>query len=161
MKIIPGIKKAEIKSLDTYREIFKRLKSRWQDSRDEVIKLLNDPSLKATTYGSLKVISMADFMDNFTASKSTGFPLFDKFENFTATKIIKSTKKDQISPRHEFFNFCDELSLIYSELETEFENYTLFLKTQIFEYAKSEILKRKRKKNIQFYDDLLYNVQNK
>jgi len=159
MKIIPGIKKAEIKSLDTYREIFKRLKSRWQDSRDEVIKLLNDPSLKATTYGSLKVISMADFMDNFTASKSTGFPLFDKFENFTATKIIKSTKKDQISPRHEFFNFCDELSLIYSELETEFENYTLFLKTQIFEYAKSEILKRKRKKNIQFYDDLLYNVR--
>ncbi len=159
MKIIPGIKKAEIKSLDTYREIFKRLKSRWQDSRDEVIKLLNDPSLKATTYGSLKVISMADFMDNFTASKSTGFPLFDKFENFTATKIIKSTKKDQISPRHEFFNFCDELSLIYSELETEFENYTLFLKIQIFEYAKSEILKRKRKKNIQFYDDLLYNVR--
>ena len=159
MKIIPGIKKAEIKSLDTYREIFKRLKSKWQDSRDEVIKLLNDPSLKATTYGSLKVISMADFMDNFTASKSTGFPLFDKFENFTATKIIKSTKKDQISPRHEFFNFCDELSLIYSELETEFENYTLFLKTQIFEYAKSEILKRKRKKNIQFYDDLLYNVR--
>jgi exodeoxyribonuclease V beta subunit len=159
MKIIPGIKKAEIKSLDTYREIFKRLKSRWQDSRDEVIKLLNDPSLKATTYGSLKVISMADFMDNFTASKSTGFPLFDKFENFTATKIIKSTKKDQISPRHEFFNFCDELFLIYSELETEFENYTLFLKTQIFEYAKSEIFKRKRKKNIQFYDDLLYNVR--
>jgi len=158
IKIIPGIKKAEIKSLDTYREIFKRLKSRWHDSRDEVIKLLNDPSLKATTYGSLKVISMADYMDNFTASKSTGFPLFDKFENFTTAKIIKSTKKNQISPRHEFFNFCDELKLIYSELETEFDNYTLFLKTQIFEYAKSEILKRKRKKNIQFYDDLLYNV---
>jgi len=129
IKIIPDIKKAEIKSLDTYREIFKRLKSRWHDSRDEVIKLLNDPSLNATTYGSikedpnnpeytkreLKIISMADYMDNFTASKSTGFPLFDKFENFTATKIIKSTKKNQITPCHEFFNFCDELSLIYSE----------------------------------------------
>ena len=159
MKIIPGIKKADIKSLDTYREIFKRLKSKWHDSRDEVIKLLNDPSLKATTYGSLKVISMADNMDNFAALKSTGFPLFDKFENFTATKIIKSTKKNQISPCHEFFNFCDELKLIYSELETEFDHYTLFLKTQIFEYAKSEIIERKKKKNIQFYDDLLYNVR--
>ncbi|MBW2606091.1 MAG: exodeoxyribonuclease V subunit beta [Deltaproteobacteria bacterium] len=172
MKIIPGIKIAEIKSLDTYRETFKRLKSRWHDSRDEVIKLLKDPSLNGTTYGSikedpnnpgitkreLKVISMADYMDNFTASESTGFPLFDKFENFTATKIIKSTKKNQIFVCHEFFNFCDELKLIYSELETEFDNYTLFLKTQIFEYAKSEIIERKKKKNIQFYDDLLYNV---
>ncbi|MBW2562975.1 MAG: UvrD-helicase domain-containing protein, partial [Deltaproteobacteria bacterium] len=173
MKIIPSIIKAEIKSLDTYRETFERLKSRWHDSRDEVIKLLNDPSLNATTYGSikedpnnpgitkreLKVISMADYMDKFTASKSTGFPLFDKFDNFTATKIIKSTKKNHITPGHEFFNFCDELSFIYSELETEFDNYTLFLKTQIFEYAKSEIIKRKKKKNIQFYDDLLYNVR--
>ena len=130
MKIIPDIQKAEIKSLDTYRETFERLKSRWHDSRDEVIKLLNDPSLNATTYGSikedpnnpgitkreLKVISMAEYMDNFTASKSTGFPLFEKFENFTAKKIIKSTKKNQISVCHEFFNFCDELKLIYSEL---------------------------------------------
>lgn len=159
MKIIPSIKKAEIKSLDTYREIFKRFKSRWHDSRDEVIKCLNDPSLKATTYGSLKVLSMAEDMDLFTASKSTGFPLFDKFDNFTSTKIIKSTKKNQISVCHEFFNFCDELKLICSELETEFDNYTLFLKTQIFEYAKEEMLKRKKKKNIQFYDDLLYNVR--
>jgi len=173
MKIIPGIIKAEINSLDNYRETFKRLKSRWHDSRDEVVKLLNDPSLNATTYGSikedpnnhgitkreLKVISMADYMDNFTASKSTGFPLFDKFENFTETKIIKSTKKNQVSPCHEFFNFCDELKLINFQLETEFDNYTLFLKTQIFEYAKSEIIKRKKKKNIQFYDDLLYNVR--
>ena len=173
MKIIPGIKKAEIESLDTFRENFKRLKSRWHDSRDEVIKLLNDPSLNATTYGSikedpnnpgitkreLKVISMAEYMDSFTTSKSTGFPLFDKFDNFTTAKIIKSTKKHQVSPCHEFFNFCDELNLIYLELETEFDNYTLFLKTQIFEYAKSEIIKRKKKKNIQFYDDLLYNVR--
>jgi len=173
MKLIPGIKKPEIKSLDTYREVFIRLKRRWHDSRDEVIKLLNDPSLNATTYGSikedpnnpgitkrqLKVISMANYMDNFTASKSTGFPLFDKFENFTSAKINKSTKKNHITPCHEFFNFCDELKLIYSELETEFDSYTLFLKTQIFEYAKSEILKRKKEKNIQFYDDLLYNVR--
>ena len=172
MKIIPDIKKAEIKSLDTYREIFKRLKRRWHDSRDEVIKLLNDPSLNATTYGSikedpnnpgitkrkLKVISMADYMDNFTTPKSTGFPLFDKFENFTAAKITKSTKKNQVSVCHKFFNFCDELYLKYLELENEFENYTLFLKTQIFEYTKAEIVERKKKKNIQFYDDLLYNV---
>jgi len=159
IKIIPGIKKAEIKSLDAYRGTFKRLKSMWHGSRDEVIDLLNDPSLKATTYGSLKVISMADHMDNFTAAKSTGFPLFNKFDNFTTMKIIKSTKKNQIAVYHEFFNFCDELKHIYSELEAEFDNYTLFLKTQIFEYAKSEIIKRKKKKNIQFYDDLLYNVR--
>jgi exodeoxyribonuclease V beta subunit len=159
IKIIPSIKKAEIKTLDAYRQIFKTLKKRWHDSRDEVIELLNDPSLKATTYGSMKVISMVEEMDNFTASKSPGFPIFDRFDNFTTNKIIKSTKKNRISPHHEFFNFCDQLKLVYSELETEFDHYTLFLKTQIFEYQKSEISKRKKKKNIQFYDDLLYNVR--
>ncbi|MDY6793096.1 MAG: exodeoxyribonuclease V subunit beta [Thermodesulfobacteriota bacterium] len=173
MKIIPGIKKTEIKSLDTYREMLNRLKKKWHDSRDEVITLLNDPSLNGKIYGSikedpnnpgytkrqLKVISMEDDMDHFTASTNTGFPLFDKFENFTATKIIKCTKKNQSPVRHDFFDFCDKLKLICSKLETEFDNYLLFLKTQLFEYAKAEILKRKKKNNIQFYDDLLYNVR--
>ncbi len=158
MKIIPGVKKAKIKSLDTYRKILKRLKNRWHDSRDEVINLLNDPSLKANIYGNLKVKSMADDMDHFTALKSNGFPLFKKFDNFTATKIIASTKKNQKAVCHDFFNICDELKHIYDELETEFDHYTLFLKTQLFEYAKSESIERKKKKNIQFYDDLLYNV---
>ena len=98
-------------------------------------------------------------MDHFTASKNTGFPLFDKFENFTTTKIINSTKKNRISPCHEFFNFCDEFYLIYSKLENEFFHYVLSLKAQLFEYAKSESIKRKKKKNILFYDDLLYNVR--
>jgi len=159
IKIIPDIKKAKIKNLEVYQEAFKRLKLRWNDSRDEVIKLLNDPSLKANIYGRLKVISLSDQMDHFTAPKSTGFPLFDKFINFTTAKINKSTKKNQNSVFHEFFNFCDELYLIYSNLENEFFHYLLFLKTQIFEYAKFESNKRKKKKNIQFYDDLLYNVR--
>ena len=160
IKIIPdNKKKAKIKSLKAYKEAFKRLKKKWFDTRDEVIGLLTDPSLKATTYGNLKAISLADEMDHFIASRNTGFPLFGKFENFTTTKIINSTKKNRISPCHEFFNFCDELYLIYSKLENEFLHYVLSLKAQLFEYAKSESINRKKKKNILFYDDLLYNVR--
>ncbi|NNL41351.1 MAG: exodeoxyribonuclease V subunit beta, partial [Desulfobacterales bacterium] len=173
IRIIPRIKEASLKNLKVYREFCKKLESRWNDSRDEVITLLNDPSLNGKIYGSikadpnhhgyskrhLKVMSMADQMDHFTASKSNGFPLFKQFENFTTAKIIKSTKKNQTAVCHDFFQFCGELYSIYSMLENEFFHYVLCLKTQLFEYAKSESINRKRKKNILFYDDLLYNVR--
>jgi len=174
IKIIPKLKEPELKSLENYRDIFKGLKEKWHPYRNEVKKLLMDPALSGTIYGGtkkstnqpgyskreLKIISMADDMDKFTDKESTPFPLFDKFENFTTSKIEKSTKKNQVPLSHEFFDICDELYLKYEKVVAEFEAYFLFLKSELFSYAKSQIEKRKKSKNIQFYDDLLETVRN-
>jgi exodeoxyribonuclease V beta subunit len=45
-------------------------------------------------------------------------------------------------------------------LEADFDRFLLYLKTEVFRFAKDELLKRKRKKNVHYFDDLLILVKN-
>ncbi|MDQ7032482.1 MAG: UvrD-helicase domain-containing protein, partial [Desulfonauticus sp.] len=173
IKIIPDFKKPSLKSLGAYRDCLKKLKDSWAVSQKDVELLLKDPSLKGNVYKTLtpdeqnpdytkrdlKIISMFRDMDRFTAHESIGFPLFKEFENFTASKIKNSVKKKHTPPDHKFFVICDELYTKAACLEAEMKEYIVFLKVEFFKFAKSELLKRKRDKNIQFFDDLLIKVK--
>jgi len=173
IKIIPEISEPALDSLDDYRKNFNRLKTAWPLSRTRVEKLLKQLSLSGTVYGSvratdpgtgvskrdLRVSSMLDAMDRFVDPKSVGFPLFKNFEKFTAKKLEKSTRKNQLPPSHEIFDLCDRLYTTGSFLEAEMEKYLLFLKTLFFKFAATELQKRKKISNIQFFDDLLTMVK--
>jgi len=173
IKVAPDLQKPSLKSLDDYRSCFKKLKDSWAVSQKQVERLLKDPSLKGNTYKTLKpyklnpdytqrdmkIISMFKDMDRFTAPESIGFPLCKEFKNFTASKIKNSVKKNHTPPEHKFFVICDELYTKAADLEAEIKEYIVFLKVEFFKFAKSELLKRKRDKNIQFFDDLLMRVK--
>lgn len=173
ISVIPDVKKPFLENLQPFRKDFQKLKSVWPVSRDKVKELLMDPSLSGKYYGSLKadenrqgltkrdikVIAMLETMDRLVDSKHTGFPLFKDFGKFTATKLMMSVKKNHIFPSHKFFDICDELYVKGTNLEAEIEKNLLFLKTELFKFAKSELLTRKRKNNIQFFDDLLTMVK--
>ena len=173
IKVAPDLQKPSLKSLDDYRACFKKLKDSWAVSQKQVERLLKDPSLKGNTYKTLKpyepnpdytqrdmkIISMFKDMDRFTAPESIGFPLCKEFKNFTATKISDSVKKNHNPPDHKFFIICDELCIKAADLEAEMKEYVVFLKVEFFKFAKSELFKRKRDKNIQFFDDLLMRVK--
>jgi exodeoxyribonuclease V beta subunit len=173
IKIIPDLKKASLKSLGAYRDCLKSLKDSWPVSKKEVEELLKDPSLKGNVYKTLKpdeqnpdytkrdlkIMSMFSDMDRFTAPEGIGFPLFKGFENFTASKLKNSVKKNQTPPDHKFFDICDELYSKAALLEIEMEKHLVFLKVEFFKFAKSELSERKRVENIQFFDDLLITVK--
>ncbi|MBU4208073.1 MAG: exodeoxyribonuclease V subunit beta [Proteobacteria bacterium] len=173
IKVAPDLQKPSLKSLDDYRACFKKLKDSWAVSQKDVELLLKDPSLKGNVYKTLtpdeqnpdytkrdlKIISMFRYMDRFTAHESIGFPLFKEFIDFTATKIKNSVKKKHTPPDHKFFVMCDDLYTKAACLEAEMKEYIVFLKVEFFKFAKSELLKRKRDKNIQFFDDLLIKVK--
>jgi len=173
IKIIPDLKKPSLKSLGAYRDCLKSLKNLWPVSKKEVEELLKDPSLKGNVYKTLKpdeqnpnytkrdlkIMSMSGDMDRFADPEGIGFPLFKGFENFTASKLKNSVKKNQTPPDHKFFDICDELYSKAVLLETEMENYLIFLKVEFFRFAKSELSERKRVENIQFFDDLLITVK--
>ncbi|MBU4259805.1 MAG: exodeoxyribonuclease V subunit beta, partial [Proteobacteria bacterium] len=173
IKIIPDLKKPSLKSLGVYRDCLKKLKDSWPISKKEIEGLLKDPSLKGNVYKTLtpdeqnpdytkrerKIILMFRDMDRFTDPESIGFPLFKGFENFTASKLKDSVKKNHTPPDHKFFDICDELYEKASALETEMEKHLVFLKVEFFRFAKSELPKRKRDENIQFFDDLLITVK--
>ena len=174
IRIIPELKKPSMDGLDDYRTIFKKLKTAWPVSREKAARLLKDPSLSGTVYGSLKtqgikmdfskrdlkVLSLIEAMDRFADVKSIGFPLFKDFEKFTATKLTKSVKKNHPPPLHKFFDICDSFYEKGAALESEMEMYLLYLKTQFFNFAQTQLLARKKNSNIQFFDDLLIMVKN-
>ncbi|MBU4286726.1 MAG: UvrD-helicase domain-containing protein, partial [Proteobacteria bacterium] len=112
IKIIPDLKKPSLKSLGVYRDCLKKLKDSWPISKKEIEGLLKDPSLKGNVYKTLtpdeqnpdytkrerKIILMFRDMDRFTDPESIGFPLFKGFENFTASKLKDSVKKNHTPP---------------------------------------------------------------
>jgi len=174
VKIVPRVAKPGLETLQPFRDALQALKKAWPASRDAVTLALANPGLNATIYGrlatdadhpdvsprALKIKSLADRMDHLAHPHSTGFPLFEKFENFTAAKLIKATKKNHHPPTHEFFNLCDTVFNRAAPLEVEFEKSLVSLKARFFEYAACELHKRKRVNNIQYFDDLLSTVLN-
>jgi exodeoxyribonuclease V beta subunit len=173
VNIVPRISKPPLNSIPAFHETFQHLKDQWPKARDAVIQALQDPALSGTQYGSLKsaenaagmtkrdikIISMVEAMEKYVAPNSTGFPLFKNFENFTAQKLNRAVRKNQSPPSHDFFVTCDEVYRSATELEAELENYFVYLKSQLFAYASSELKERKSQKNIQFFDDLLVLVK--
>ncbi|MDL1964087.1 MAG: exodeoxyribonuclease V subunit beta [Deltaproteobacteria bacterium] len=173
IKIIPDFKKPSLKSLSVYRDCLKNLKDSWPISKKEVEELLKDPSLKGNVYKTLKpdeqnpdytkrelkIMSMFGDMNRFADPGGIGFPLFKGFENFTASKLRDSVKKNHTPPDHKFFDICDEFYSKAALLEAEMKKHLVFLKVEFFRFAKSELSERKRLENIQFFDDLLTTVK--
>jgi exodeoxyribonuclease V beta subunit len=174
VKIVPESAEPVLEALQPFRRALDALKKAWPASRKAVIRALMDPALNANIYGrmtpaanhpdmsarALKVSILAEAMDRLAHPQSTGFPLFDKFENFTTTKLTRATKKNNRPPTHDFFDLCDRVFTRGQLLTAEFEQSLVFLKTGLFSFAASELRKRKKEKNIQYFDDLLITVLN-
>ncbi|UCD82483.1 MAG: exodeoxyribonuclease V subunit beta [Desulfobacterales bacterium] len=174
VKILPALAEPALDSLRSFRDSLAVLKSMWPASREVVTRALRDPGLNAVIYGGLKpvsdnpemtqrdlrVITLVEAMDRLADQRSIGFPLFEKFERLTSTKLEGSTKKKHTPPRHEFFDLCDHLFRQSENLNAAMANYFLFLKSRIFPYAAVELKKRKKERNIQFFDDLLVMLRN-
>jgi exodeoxyribonuclease V beta subunit len=173
MKTIPKISQPPLKNVTPFRNAYRCLKDQWPLARNAVISALGDPALNAIQYGSLepdengpgmtkrdiKIRSLIDAMEKYVAPDSSGFPLFENFEKFTDQKIKKAVKKNRLPPAHDFFKTCDQVYRKAADLQTELENYFVWLKTRLFDYASSELMARKAQKNIQFFDDLLVLVK--
>jgi exodeoxyribonuclease V beta subunit len=174
VRIIPQLDKPSLGNLQPFRKAFRRLKRQWSNSRESIIHALKCPELSGTYYGSLKpdptvphmtkrdlkILFLVESMDRFVDSKSNGFPLFKDFEKFATPYLSQSTRKNQIPPTHDFFDICEEVYRFGKALESECDHYLLFLKTQLFRFANLELTKRKKNKNIHYFDDLLILVKN-
>jgi exodeoxyribonuclease V beta subunit len=172
IKIVPQPSEPVLEALEPFRGALRDLRESWPSSRETAIQAMMDPALNASIYGSLtsaaqqsemsaralKVIALAEAMDHLTQPQSNGFPLFDKFENFTTTKLTKATKKNHCTPAHEFFELCDTVYRRGVQLTAEFEQSLMNAKIRLFNFAASELRKRKKEKNIQYFDDLLLTV---
>jgi exodeoxyribonuclease V beta subunit len=173
INIIPQIGKPALDSLSAFRKAYDRVCKQWFCARTAVEKTLRDPALSGTQYGSLKalpkresitkrdlnILSLIDDMDRYVAPNSTGFPLFNNFEKFTAQKLKTSTRKGHTPPSLNFFHLCDDLYRRAAKLETELQQHLVYLKARLLVSGPSELRAQKSQKNIQFFDDLLILVK--
>lgn len=150
-KVIPESGPVRLNSLKAFRQAFAGLKEIWPGVRQEVLKKFSGPALKYYTDPE----KLIDLMDKYAAGLWPALPLFEKFEKFTPPTLAESTKKNQTTPKHPFFDLCQDFHEKAAALMAEMDQYILFLKTEIFRYLEKELPARKQKKNIQFFDDLL------
>ncbi len=174
VNIVPRISEPSLDGLDHFRAALSELKAAWMGCRDEVRRLLMTEALNANIYGSLKAASdssrpnarqlkvagLVEMMDRLAHPQSVGFPLFDGFEKFTASKLSAATKKNQPVPEHDFFMICDQVFSRARELQAQMEQYLLYVKTRLFDFAAAELPQRKKERNVQSFDDLLVAVKN-
>ena len=165
MEIIPSAEPDALSGLEPFRKLFSRIRAEWPLFRETCARLLADPNLKANIYGSLegdgrktKIRALVDAVDRWTDPASVGFPLFKSFENLTADKLIRSTKKGRPAPEHPFFDRCTRLAELGAVLTAEVEQVLLSLKARMFQFADAQLRVRKQEENVLFYNDLLATV---
>ena len=153
-QIVPEIKGGRLTSLEDFRRSSERLKEEWPKAREEILKIFGSPALKYYTNPQKHI----DAMDGCIAN-GIGLPLFKEFEKFTPDKLAANTKKNCATPKHPFFDLCEDLQKKAMALASEMDRQILFLKRDLFRYLQKELPARKERENIQSFDDLLIRLR--
>ncbi|MCB1793160.1 MAG: exodeoxyribonuclease V subunit beta [Candidatus Competibacteraceae bacterium] len=135
---------------------FRQARALWLQDRAAIAKLLlESSSLNRQKYGLKHIPGWLGAMDAYLAAETPKLVLFDKFAQFTATKLQASTNKGKATPQHPFFDAC-------ATLQTACEALVDYCRHQIpvklLAYCNTELAVRKRRQQLQSYDDLLLDL---
>lgn len=160
LKIIPQVEIHDSSLQEReFRESFNEVCGSWRSARMEVEEILaNDSRLDRKKYGKSRIPVWIQSMNDYVASGGNDPLLFKGFEKFTSSELERGIKKGRTPPVHPFFELCERLKEKQEELERVFDRRLLGLKTELFHYARDELVRRKVEKNIQSFDDLLLKV---
>ncbi len=167
--LIPELDQPGLNNLSEFRNLWSQIQSMWPEFRPEIENLLAHPGLSGTVYGGLKpdkanpdrtvrqirVSSLLRQMDAFISGEGPGLPLWNKFANFTSTKIKKATKKGQDPITHPFFDCCQDFWRTADSLLKEMAAYWVYLKLKSIKFSESRLGEIKDQQNVLFFDDLL------
>ncbi len=151
MKILPDLGFHDQDGID--REClaaFTEVRRLWKQGRAEIVELLEKDkglSRNEKAYRADLLPGLFEGMDYFTGGNNP-YNLFDGFEKFCASVILKGTKKTGKSPEHPFFDACERLQELV-------ERRFLLLKWELLEFCRQRLPLRKRTANIRFFSDLL------
>jgi exodeoxyribonuclease V beta subunit len=153
LKISPKTKSVGTLELEPFYRAFEKIKRAWPLMRAEVKDKLSDPAL-FSEYGNT-LFKYLEMMDDYTDGLVSTFPLPEHFEKFTTASLGKKTRKGKNTPNHPFFNWCDEVQKTATLLQEDMDVHLLVLKEEIFQTLQKELPERKKRRNIQSFNDLL------
>jgi exodeoxyribonuclease V beta subunit len=128
----------------------------WQTARDEVTRDLYDSkALNRNTYRTGKIQSLLTGMETMAAACHPSPVLFDGFTLLTSSTIISRTKTNHTPNILLFYDLCEKLQLAQSVLLHQYDLCLLAKKKKLADTFRNEFNKRKERKNIFSFDDLL------
>ncbi len=171
--VIPDPDEPELSHLGAFREQLSQVRWMWPDVSIEIQEILKDPCLSGVVYGGYKedkktpgmtvrearVAVLVKQMDRFVEENSPDLPLWKGFEKFTADKIGSCVKKGHDPITHPFFLKCKALKKHADGLVAELDATLVYLKSECLKFGRKALLERKKRRNVQFFDDLLLLVQ--
>jgi len=117
-----------------------------------------DERLNRTIYPSASIQGyMGTLSALFSESPYTRLPT-ELLKKFQASAIRKNTKKGFEAPQHLFFDICEKLMTSYSNLEVLYQQKMTYIKRTFMQKAQPVLFEKKKKLQIQSFDDLLHYV---
>ncbi|MBU4263909.1 MAG: exodeoxyribonuclease V subunit beta [Proteobacteria bacterium] len=133
----------------------------WPEARDEVSSLLlASTDLSRNSYRPDRIPVWLDEMAAFCRVQPAYHgELYENFAKFSAGGLVKATKKNGSTPRHPFFDLCQQVCVLHDQLTELFNQGLIALRQEAGRYGLAEFERRKMEKNLFAYDDLLRKLQ--
>jgi exodeoxyribonuclease V beta subunit len=136
---------------------YRQARDIWSSGRAEIEDLLlKAPSLNRQKYNPKSIPGWLEAMDDYLSAEIPKLELFPKFEQFTTSRLQKSLKGNQPAPHHPFFDACETLK---TACETLADYCRHQVPVKLLAYCNAELAARKRRQQLQSYDDLLLNLR--
>lgn len=136
---------------------FQQAGTLWRQNRAAIEELLlTSPALNRQKYNVKSIPGWLEAMETYLSAAPPRLGKFDKFTQFTTTKLRASAKKGQTAPQHAFFDACETLNAACDAL-ADYCRYQVPVK--LLDYCNAELKVRKRREQVQSYDDLLLDLR--
>ena len=140
--------------IQLFHNLFSRLQDLWEKDKHTIAELLHQPGLNGRLYGK-KVDPLLETLTEFFREKRPLFPLPAGLEKITAKKIGENVNKGHLPPAHPLFDLADRLWTQSELLTSCFGEYLRYLRMEIVRQGRMELPRRKERRNVLAYDDLL------
>lgn len=162
LKVIPSIQKpspAELKTLEaSVLEDYESLSATWEKSKSEVRQiLLQTKALNRNIYRVTTVEANLEAMEGFLVA-SDPMALPQGFERFCSSKLAGSVTRNNVPPKHEFFDQCESFRKSYDRLCGVFDALWLAQQVAAASFVRQQLRQRKQQQSLRFFDDLLLDL---
>ncbi|MFO1428547.1 MAG: exodeoxyribonuclease V subunit beta [Candidatus Competibacteraceae bacterium] len=144
-----------------FESAFKETRQLWLEQREEITTRLLDniKCLNGKHYRTAWLLNWFGELDQYLDQGEHPCPKApEHLINLTISQLREKTKSGT-TPSHPFFELCEELHAAAGNLQNYLDRYLHKLQQELLLYCNQELPRRKRRLQVQSYDDLLLNLQ--
>jgi exodeoxyribonuclease V beta subunit len=143
-----------------FAEAYQEARASWQTGAADVEQLLMaSQALNRNRYRQRSIPNWLAMLDDYLALETPNPTLCDNFDRFTTQALAQAIKKGHQPLQHPFFTACDRLASTHAQLTSSYAQQLQALKVALFDYSQRELRRRKRRRQLLSYDDLLVNLE--